>query len=378
VIFVDAAPAGTIRKPVKALTNLRNLTWHTQTYATRLTTPLRLAFDRLRQKLAQLIFRVSGVIVPEALSARVIGLERILEQAAADVYLGHYIETLLPVCRVSHRRGALLMFDSMEFYSQMGDSQTFVEQELIRTIERKCLPNCVLVLASSDQLADALVDEYGIARPLPLYNVPPVESELPPKTQSNFALYWRNAVVGLGQRGLDEALVALTKLPNDISLHLQGKMAMDGGRAVKCRIAQLSLEQRVIFHDPYLPEEAVKQAAKYHIGLCLERRGVRNQELTVSNKIFDYHMAGLAVVASDLPGLRSVIKRSCAGLLFQPGSATDLATKISTLYNDRPLLDRLAMNAREFALREANREIENKRFTTAFRDICRQRLQAEV
>jgi glycosyltransferase involved in cell wall biosynthesis len=256
----------------------------------------------------------------------------------------------------------------MEFHSDMGDGQSSLEKKLTNAIERRVLPECALVLASSEQVANALALQYGISRPLALYNVPPVEAEIPVKSQKGLALYWRNAVVGLGQRGLDEALVALTKLPKDVTLHLQGRMPMDGGAELKLRVARLKIESRVLFHEPYAPENAVREAAQYHIGLCLERKGNRNHDLTVSNKIFDYHMAGLAVIASDLPGLRGVVERSRGGLLFQPGSAEDLAKQISRLREDISLRQSLASNAREFALREGNREHEMKKFAVAFRE----------
>jgi glycosyltransferase involved in cell wall biosynthesis len=378
VVFVDCAPEGIERRSVKALSGLPNLTWRTHRFSTRSTNPMKLALDRTRQRLAKVCFKFSGMPTPGALSARAFGLKTILDQVAADVYLAHNVETLLPAALAAQRRGALLMFDSMEFHSDMGDSQTAIERDIVRAIERRWLPECALILASSDQVADALVAEYGVARPMALYNVPPVENEIPSKPDRGLALYWRNTVVGLGQRGLDEALVALTKLPEDVSLHLQGRMPTDGGAAMKGRIAELGLEGRVIFHPPYMPEEAVKEAARHHVGLCLERRGVRNHELTVSNKIFDYHMAGLVVIASDLPGLRGVIDRSSGGLLFEPGSANDLAVKVLTLYKDRQMLKCFAVSAREFALREANRETEMKKFAAAFRDVCRVRLRMEI
>jgi glycosyltransferase involved in cell wall biosynthesis len=301
-----------------------------------------------------------------------------LKEAKADVYLGHYIDTLLPVWRVSRQRGAIAMFDSMEFHSGMGESQRPIERQLIRAIEKRCLPDCSLVLASSEEMAELLAEEYGINRPLPLYNVPPVESELAPKLGNNLHLYWRNSIIGLGERGLDEALVALTKLPADVVLHLQGRRQMDGGRGVSARIRELGVEDRVMFHPPYLPHEAVKEAAPYDIGLCLERGGVRNHEVTVSSKMFDYHMAGLAIIASDLPGLHTIITRSGGGILFQPGSAEDLAEKILIFYKDRQMLKRLATNARAFALREANQKLEEQKFVTAFRDACAQHLGVKM
>lgn len=372
VIFVDSAPAGSERQPVKALVGFSNLTWHTHHFTTRASNPLELAGERVWQRLAQIIFKCGGPVLASALSTHVIGLERLLKTVAADIYLAHNVETLLPAFRTAQRRGALVMFDSMEFHSDMGDSQTAIERKLVRAVEISCLPACALVLASSERVADALAAEYGITRPLHLDNTPLVEKELPFKPEKGLQLYWRNAVVGLGQRGLDEAFLALTKLPGDVTLHLQGRMPVDGGLALCARIAELKLQDRIIFHPPYAPEDAVKEAARHHVGLCLERKGNRNHDLTVSNKIFDYHMAGLAVIASDLPGLHDVIERSGGGMLFVPGSVEDLKGKILALYNDQTLRDKLAARAREFALRQGNRETEMNKFATIFAKICRE------
>lgn len=370
VIFVDCAPTGEQRRPVKVLEDLPNLSWQTHHFATRANSPTRLAMNRARQQLSQLWFKLSGVTSSGAVSARMFGMDALLYEAAADIYVAHNLETLLPAWRVARRRGARLVFDSMEFHSDMGDAQTTVERELARAIEKRCLPDCALVLAASDQIADALVEEYGVKRPLPLYNVPPVEITIPEKPSHGLALYWRNAVVGLGQRGLDEALVALTKLPGDVTLHLQGRMPADGGVALKARMAELKVQARVFFHAPYRPEDAVKEAARHHVGLCLERKVNRNHDLTVSNKIFDYHMAGLAVIASALPGLSGVIERSRGGLLFRPGSADDLAEKVAELRADPGLRQTLARNARDFALREGNRDREMEKFAVAFAQVC--------
>ncbi len=85
--------------------------------------------------------------------------------------------------------------------------------------------------------------------------------------------------------------------------------------------------------------------------------------------MFDYLMAGLAVIASDLPSLREVIKRSRGGLCFEPGNSNDLADKIMTLRDDRMLRMRFAANARLFAITVANREAEMVRFQNAFTEV---------
>lgn len=366
VTFVDAIPYGTNAQRPKVFEGLPNLAWQTHRYHARKTSLPLFAVNRLGQRMSQTLYRSFGTLLPIAFADKVAGFARVLDRLRADVYFAHTIEGLLPAAQVAHRRGAKLMFDAMEFYSDMDSMQSEAERAMIRALEAEWLPRCALVTASSDLMADELVRVYRIPRPQPLYNVPRIEPNLRPKAAS-FRLYWRNAVVGLGQRGLEEVLQALIRLPADVTLHIQGRLPADGGSMLRAHIADLVVDDRVVFHPPYVPENAVKEAAVHTVGLCLERKGLRNHDLTVSNKMFDYHMAGLAVISSDLPSLRDVIARSGGGLVYESGSADDLARQIMTLYRDPALRERLSANARAFALREGNWEHEMMRYVEAFR-----------
>lgn len=61
--------------------------------------------------------------------------------------------------------------------------------------------------------------------------------------------------------------------------------------------------------------------------------------------IIEAMAAGKAVIFSDLPCARNVIKDQENGLLVKPGDSASLAGAILKLYNDRDLRDRLARNA---------------------------------
>ena len=263
----------------------------------------------------------------------------------------------------------------MEFYSDMGDMQSPVEKAIIRALETKYLRDCELVLASSPELADALVMAYGIRRPVPIYNVPPLAVAVV-RQRANarpLRLYWRNSVVGLGERGLEDGLRALRLLPEDVELHLQGRMGPDGGNAVRTLISNLELDNRVYFHPPYEPHQAVMVATGYSIGLCLERKVNKNHEFTVSNKIFDYLMAGLPVLASNLPGLRRVIDHSGGGIVYEPGSVTDLAEKIGYLHSNPAVLDSMGSKGRQFAIAEGNWEHEREKFVESISEVIRRK-----
>ena len=320
-------------------------------------------YRRIVVAVAKLIYLVFGKILSPVFGSKAVGLTKALTRIGADLYIAHTIDSLLPAASAANKLGAKLVFDCMEFYSDMGAGQTALESRATKEIEAQILPRCSLILASSEVLAAELEKSYKIKRPLALYNTPDVLVKLPSKVKCDaLKLYWRNSVIGFGQRGLDDALCALTMLPLDVILTLQGKLPEDGGVALRSRINELSLVGRVFILPPYIPGQAVSEASAHNVGLCMERRGPRNHDYTVSNKLFDYMMAGLAVIVPDLAGLTTVVNHAGSGLIYKAGSPSSLAEEISILYRDRDLLRQLSGASRKFALIEGNNDFEMKKF----------------
>jgi glycosyltransferase involved in cell wall biosynthesis len=361
VVFVDCVPYGQKQATPKIFEGVSNLSQKTCFFPYKRGRVLKFVFSKAVAKFTRGLFRLSGYLHPSSITVRGFALDNVLQSVDADIFVGYNIDALLPIHRAARKKQALTIFDCHEFYSDMGDWQTPLDRKLIEALERKCLPDCDLVLAASERMAEEFASVYGIRRPLTLYNVPPKEQELAEK-QDGFSLYWRNLTIDVGQRGLGEAIAALKLLPKEIVLHVQGKLPADGGARLRHAIEQSGVNERVVIHPPYESQEAVFIASRYTIGLCLEQAVNRNHEVTVSNKMFDYLMAGLPVIASDLPGLRHVVERSKAGVLYRPGDAEDLAEKIMALYRDRERLDQLGGNARKFALSEGNLEHEMTKF----------------
>lgn len=367
VIFVDIVSEGQERQPDPQILRSEDIRRLTIEFPTRASNIIGLAKRKAITCLGHIGFTTTRIVTEGLFGDRVQGLTRALMSVPADLYIAHNIETLLPAASAARRHGARLIFDCMEYYADMGDSQSPLEANAARRLEARLLPACALVMASSDNLADLLAAEYGIRRPLPAYNVPATEMRLPERRGGGLNLYWRNSTLGFGQRGLEDALQAMVRLPMDVRLFLQGRLPSDGGRSLSERISAMGLQGRVTILPPYTPEEAVRQAAVHDVGLCLERSGPKNHELTVSNKMFDYHMGALAVVSSDLPSLARVIARSKGGLLFGAGDPVSLAEAILSLRSSPRLLNELQANARRFALEEANLDFEIKKIVNALR-----------
>lgn len=366
VCFVDIAAVDEHLDDPQELDGHERLHRITLRVPTRKSAPIRWAYRKMVSFLATRIFALTKKVTPAVLGPRAVGLARSLRRIKADLYIAHNVDTLLPAAMAANANRARLIFDCMEFYADMGDSQSPIESAATAQIEAAILPRCDLVLATSESLAVALRDAYTLAKPLSLLNVPPVTRTLPAKEDyPGLRLYWRNSVIGFGQRGLDDALVALTLLPEKVVLTLQGRLPLDGGQALHSRIAELGLTHRVTISPPYSPGQAVAEAAMHDVGLCMERRGPANHEYTVSNKLFDYMMAGLAVIVPDLDGLARAVKYAEGGLIYQAGSPQSLAEQILTLYRDPTLLASFASASREYALSEGNVEHEMLKFKQA-------------
>ena len=333
---------------------------------TRKSAPIGWAFRKFLTLISSRLFVTKNWVTPGILGARAVGLAGVLRRVRADLYIAHNIETLMPTAIAAKANRAKLIFDCMEFYGDMGDSQTTMASAATKHIEAAILPRCDLVLATSESLAEALSGIYKIPKPLVLQNVPPIIRSLPEKRiHKGLRLYWRNSTIGFGQRGLDDALVALTLLPTDIVLSIQGRLRHEDARPLYARIHELNLTSRVTILSEYALGEAVAMAALHDAGLCLERRGPANHEYTTSNKLFDYMMAGLAVIVPDLDGLSRAVKHAGAGLIYKACSPQSLAEKVLILYRNPTYLKGFAEASRAYAMAGGNLEHEMTKLKVA-------------
>ncbi len=73
---------------------------------------------------------------------------------------------------------------------------------------------------------------------------------------------------------------------------------------------------------------------------------------TMSRTIMEAQSLGVAVVASDAPGIKATIRDGHNGLLFAPASAPDLAEKLEHLLTDKKAANEIRQNARKTAENE--------------------------
>jgi glycosyltransferase involved in cell wall biosynthesis len=104
-------------------------------------------------------------------------------------------------------------------------------------------------------------------------------------------------------------------------------------------------------HRPVSNTALLSRIAEHDIGFAGETPLIRSRDLTVTNKILYYLLAGLSVVATDTAGQREVERQSAGGIFLYPsGDPAALASHLDVLLGSPDVLRKAkaaALNAAE-------------------------------
>jgi glycosyltransferase involved in cell wall biosynthesis len=291
-------------------------------------------------------------------------LTRLASAQPADWIIAH-TQTVLPAAAAAAKHwNARLGFDCEDLLSETGD----VSCEAIRTIERRYLSECQYISVTSNCMAAHLIRAYATASPVVLYNVFPVslaQGLMPPLARSSHSplrLHWVSQTLGI-ERGLQDILEACAKLREKFELHLRGH-ASEERKAVVLNFAErCGVEKSIRFYPLIEHDEVVRSMGQYDVGLALERPNQGNQSITVSNKLFSYMLAGLAIAATDTPGQREILDQvPTAGFLYPAGNSTVLAEKLGNWINNPGLLLTAKQAAWDAARSKFCWDVEERKF----------------
>jgi glycosyltransferase involved in cell wall biosynthesis len=310
---------------------------------------------RIRQELARKMIAIGDGGLPRVIWAHSPITQKLARAAAAqpaDLYIGHYIAALPAAASAARQHGARLGFDAEDDHvgELIDGPKTRLEIDLRQRIEGHFLAQCQHRTAASPDIAAAYHRRYGISM-MPILNVFPLSSapRVPYfgrscKNNSTLSIYWFSQTIGPG-RGLEQILVAMTRMRSHARLSVRGSDSVGYSTRLKAIAAELNVKDKLEFLPSAPPDEMVRLAAQYDVGLASEIGTPPSRAVCLTNKIFTYLLAGIPVLLSDTPAQRRIAQ--------QLGAAAWL-TEIDNPEKIAQVLDHLAMN--DAALSDAKRE----------------------
>jgi len=282
-------------------------------------------------------------------------------EGAFDTVIANEVETL-PAGRGAARRShARLVYDAHEIYESVEPGQPRLQRAIFSRIERALARKADVVTTVSDPIADDLRARLRLGTtPVTILNAPAsFEVPMPTPRDGPLRAVYQGAM-GPG-RTLDDLLDAAAAADG---VQLTIRVANADLDELRTEAARRRLDN-VSIVDPVSPTELVEALAGFDVGVIINRPVSRNDELVFPNKLFEYMMAGLSVVAPRLPGLAPLVDGEGIGATFEPASPASLGAVLSELAADRDRVLAMRRRARQLAVTRFNAETEAERLVRA-------------
>lgn len=156
-------------------------------------------------------------------------------------------------------------------------------------------------------------------------------------------------------RGLDEIIEA-APLVSNAKFVFRGVGQYE--TVLKEKVKEKNLEKIISFEPPVGVNELVSKACENDIGLNPFISVCKNTEYALPNKFFEYMMAGLAIVSSDLVEMRNLTQKLQIGELFLPDKPDNIANALNKFTSSPEKLRQARFNAYKAAKQEYNWENE--------------------
>ncbi|MDF5717772.1 MAG: glycosyltransferase [Rhizonema sp. NSF051] len=333
---------------------------------------LRNLSTRLRSSLSKEGFRLLGFFLPELLGYGTQMMLKVARQTCADLTIVHS-EAGLWVGDQLLNDGFKIGVDFEDWFSEdlLPKDRVIRPIKHLKVLESRLARKCSYCLTTSDAMAEALIEAYQVPKPMTIYNSFPwaersqIDHQKGDRYNLNLpSIHWFSQTIG-PRRGLETLFQALPKLKTPVEIHLRGNYP-DSYRQYFEPLVPTEWHHRLFIHPTVSNVELLSRIAEHDIGLALEFTDIPSRNLTVTNKLFQYIQAGLAVIATDTVGQREIFsQRPEIGRLIPSNNPSILAQALNDLL-DSP--DKLKA-AKDAAIRAAKEqfcwEIESQKLVQA-------------
>lgn len=237
-------------------------------------------------------------------------------------------------------RPAKLVYDAHEYVPGMNAAQRhpwWLPAQVAN--EREYIGFADAVVTVSEQLADMLAQEHGIARPTVVLNAPVVRGaardhaapgvrELCGLSSETPLLIYSGSMSA--QRGVGIMVEALPQLPTAHVAFIVSTTEKAFIKELMDRSTQLGVEDRVHWLPYVDPEHVVEYVASADVGVHPTHH-LPNHEISLATKFFEYAHARLPIVVSDVKTMGDMVRRTGHGEVFTAEDLQDYVRAVKAV-----------------------------------------------
>ena len=259
----------------------------------------------------------------------------------ADIYFaGDFFSLPASVIAAKIKR-AKVYYDSREIYSELPSLENRRQlKKIFKIIEGIFIQQTDCVFTTGEMDSEYIEKLYSLKQTYLLRNLPLMKKNISPinyHTEFNIpsnqliVLYQGIIVVG---RGIETCFKAVKKMDN---LYL---VILGGGEHIeqfKSLSKEMKINDRVFFVGKISQDKLLNYTAGAFAGLSLIDDISINNHYALPNKLFEYVMSGLPVIASNLPQMKKIVLEYDIGAVIKESNEDELVEVLNNWCNDQSL-----------------------------------------
>jgi len=238
-----------------------------------------------------------------------------------------------------------IVYDAHEYETETY-ALSGIQKKITKLSEKYLIKYADKVITVSESIANEYVNLYGIKKPTLVLNTPPYKDvEKQDKFREEFRI--ENKTIFLYQGGLSknrgiEPLLELFKTieDNDRVIVFMGYGELEG------LIINASKEsENIFFHKAVSPDVLLNYTVSADFGIATIEDSCLSYRYCLPNKLFEYIMAEVPVIVSDLPEMKKVVASNNIGVAAE----TDMIVRLKKAIDTAVKLDKkeLQINLKE-------------------------------
>jgi glycosyltransferase involved in cell wall biosynthesis len=225
--------------------------------------------------------------------------------------------------------GTKLIYDAHEYETETQNLNG-IKKKLAKILERVLIKQCDKVIVVSDAIADEYVKLYNIEKPAVVLNTPPLKKIEKKDIFRQTLNISKNKTIFLYQGGLNSG--------RGIEILLETFMQIDDNKSVIVFMGYGSLEEliktrvkkyeNIYFHPAVSPDILLDYTSSADFGILFYENNCLNHYYCSPNKMFEYLMAEIPVIVSNLYEMRRLVEDNKIGVVAKENTPQGLKEAI--------------------------------------------------
>ena len=299
----------------------------------------------------------------------------------ADLFIAHDLVTLPYLYPLARLRGKPIVYRAHEIWSEQ--SVSFPHAPLWHKFDRFFSQRVDLIVSPEQNRARIYQEEYKAPKfPTVVFNCPkfiekPDHSPLR-QILSDAGITCRHIVYYQGgcgpTRSTDILVQSMQFLSEDVALVLIGTAGTAFIEWLRSFTKFYNMERRILYLDP-IPYGArlFELCSGADVGAAFAKGDCRNNlfSATATNKLFEYMMMGLPVVAPNFKSYQEIVEKEEIGICVDSENPSSIADGVTKLLHDPNRLFHIKANCLRFAKEKYNWDLIFPKLLKRYQELMR-------